>query len=84
MAEHYCVEDETNYDKSRTTYATVFDKLILGKMWNVGYHLDHHLYPGVPSYNLKKLHRELLKDNNYRSQSHLTHGYHKVIEECTV
>jgi fatty acid desaturase len=31
-------------------------------MCNENYHLEHHLYPGVPWYNLKRLHRELAPD----------------------
>jgi fatty acid desaturase len=29
---------------------------------NLNYHLEHHLFPGVPWYNLPKLHRVLLND----------------------
>ena len=32
---------------------------------NVGLHLDHHIFPSVPFYNLKKLHEILLKDPAY-------------------
>lgn len=42
---------------------------------NVGYHLEHHLYPGVPFYNLPKLHQLLMKEENYNSKAHLTQGY---------
>jgi fatty acid desaturase len=34
-------------------------------MCNINYHIEHHLYPGVPWYNLPKVH-ELLQDE-YRS-----------------
>jgi fatty acid desaturase len=29
---------------------------------NLNYHLEHHLFPGVPWYNLPKVHRLLLDD----------------------
>jgi fatty acid desaturase len=29
---------------------------------NLNYHLEHHLFPGVPWYNLPKVHRILLDD----------------------
>jgi fatty acid desaturase len=83
FAEHYCVENTNKYNGTRNTYTSLFDRVVLGQMWNVGYHLDHHLYPGVPSYNLKKLHTELLKDADYKESAHLTHGYVGVIRECT-
>jgi fatty acid desaturase len=31
-------------------------------MCNINYHLEHHLYPGVPWYNLPKVHRLLRED----------------------
>ncbi|MEX1139225.1 MAG: fatty acid desaturase [Bacteroidota bacterium] len=31
-------------------------------MCNINYHIEHHLYPGVPWYNLPKIHRLLQKE----------------------
>ncbi|MEM6835150.1 MAG: fatty acid desaturase family protein [Pseudomonadota bacterium] len=42
---------------------------------NLNYHLDHHLYPTVPFYRLKALHKALMTNPNYASQAHITHGY---------
>jgi len=30
--------------------------------WHMNWHLEHHMYAGVPCYNLKKLHRLLARD----------------------
>ena len=30
--------------------------------WNMNWHIEHHMYAGVPCYNLKKLHKELEAD----------------------
>lgn len=30
--------------------------------WRMNWHLEHHMYAGVPCYNLKKLHREVADD----------------------
>ncbi len=47
---------------TRTIYATTTEKiLICGSNFN--YHHEHHLYPGVPGYQLPRLHEELLKYN---------------------
>jgi len=42
---------------------------------NVGYHLEHHLYPGVPYYNLPKLHDLLMQESEYKDKAHITKGY---------
>lgn len=42
---------------------------------NVGYHLEHHLYPGVPFYHLPELHRMLMALPDYSSAAHITQGY---------
>ncbi|MEZ4777384.1 MAG: fatty acid desaturase family protein [Bacteroidia bacterium] len=41
----------------------------------VGYHLEHHLYPGVPFYHLPKLHKLLRKQEEFVEKAHLTQGY---------
>ena len=30
--------------------------------WRMNWHLEHHMYAGVPCYNLKKLHQEVAHD----------------------
>ncbi len=30
--------------------------------WRMNWHLEHHMYAGVPCYNLKKLHQVLVHD----------------------
>jgi fatty acid desaturase len=42
---------------------------------NVNFHLEHHLYPSVPFYNLPQLHRALMANPAYASRAHNTHGY---------
>ncbi len=51
---------------------------------NINYHLEHHLYPGVPFYNLPALQNVLMEDPKYRAEAHLTRGYSTgVLRECT-
>lgn len=50
---------------------------------DVNYHLDHHLYPSVPHYNLPELHRALMDNPEYRRRAHITHGYSTgLVREC--
>lgn len=31
--------------------------------WNMNYHIEHHMYPGVPFYNLPKLHKAIAHES---------------------
>ena len=42
------------------------------------YHLEHHMFPMVPSYNLKKLH-ELIKDQLPEPKYGLIDAYREII-----
>lgn len=75
VAEHF---GDLEYDHLLTATRSVkvnpFEAFIFAPH-NVGYHIEHHLYPGVPYYNLDKLHDLLMSDQAYRSKAHVTHGY---------
>lgn len=77
VAEHF---GELEYDdeltSSRTVKATAIERFFLAPH-NVGYHLEHHLYPGVPFYNLPALHELLMQEPGYRNKAHITQGYWK-------
>lgn len=75
VAEHF---GELAYDHSLTSTRTVKTNLIesfLLAPHNVGYHLEHHLYPAVPFYHLPKLHKLLMSQPEYKSKAHITQGY---------
>jgi len=85
FSEHGGLDNSSLYQRSRTLYTTLLDKTILGYAWNVGLHLDHHLFPGVPSYRLKKLHNIIKQLSPYKEHAHITkHGIFGVIKECTI
>lgn len=84
ILEHYG-DIKSNIEASRTVYPTLWDSIFLGYELNVTYHLDHHLFPSVPSWNAKKLHKELLKNKKYIDNAHITkNGIYGVFCECTV
>lgn len=75
VAEHF---GGLTYDNLLTSTRTVKPNLLerfFISPHHVGYHLEHHLYPGVPFYNLPKLHRLLIKQEGYVEKAHLTEGY---------
>lgn len=86
VSEHFGLEEQPdkNFSLTRTTYPTFIDKYLLSANWNGTYHLDHHLYPSVPSYRLKRLHKYLRNTSTYNKYAHITHsGYLGVFFECT-
>ena len=82
IAEHFAMPvREGVFAKTRTTIATVFERMFLVPK-NVGYHLEHHLYPSVTFFNLPKLHRLLMEKPTYHATAHVTRGYWRVVIEC--
>lgn len=82
VAEHF---GELAYDhlltSTRSVKANLLEQFFLAPH-NVGYHLEHHLYPGVPFYNLPELHKTLMKDSEYKGKAHVTQGYvHGLLNE---
>lgn len=83
VAEHF---GSMNYDDELGSTRTVFP--YFWERWffaphNIHYHLEHHLFPGVPFYNLPKLHALLMRDPAYRARAHMTRGYSTgVVREC--
>jgi len=81
IGEHYALEYDHIFRQTRTTYPTLLERLLIAPK-NIAYHLDHHLYPSVPFYNLPVLHQALLQHDEFRTQSHLTRSYLQVLGEC--
>ncbi len=55
MVEHFGIDASDDDAYSSRTYATRMP--ILNFVWNnLGYHNEHHKYPGIPWYNLKTFH----------------------------
>ena len=60
MSQHTLLEHET--DAVRGTRTILANRVVAFFMCNENYHLEHHLYPGVPWYNLPKVHDALERD----------------------
>lgn len=75
VAEHFGeLAYEHDLNSSRTVKPSLIEQFFIAPH-NVGYHLEHHLYPGVPYYNLPELHKMLMKQEAYESSAHITETY---------
>jgi fatty acid desaturase len=59
LAEHALTARTSRFTASRTVLS---NRVVAFFMCNLNYHVDHHLFPGVPWYNLRKLHAILAPD----------------------
>lgn len=59
IAEHAMVPNRDDLSNTRTTLSSAWWRWIMAPM-NVNYHLEHHIFPQVPWYNLPQVHRALL------------------------
>jgi len=60
-AQHYGLQKNSE-DIFKTTRTIYLNKILTFLNWNMNYHLEHHLYPSVPFYNLRMLNN--LVNNN--------------------
>lgn len=84
VAEHFgSMNYEVELDSTRTVRPHFWERLFFCPH-NINYHLEHHLYPGVPFYNLPALQKLLLTDPGYKSKAHFTRGYVTgLVRECS-
>jgi fatty acid desaturase len=71
IAEHGMTTGGNEFTDTRTVTT---HPIVSFMMCNINYHLEHHLYPGVPWYNLPKLHR-ILADDYRRAGSSVYSSY---------
>lgn len=85
VAEHYAgMEYKNELNSSRTVIAPLWERLLFSP-YGVNYHLEHHLYPSVPFYRLKELHKKLMQNSVFKEQAHITHGYTSgLFKESTI
>lgn len=83
IAEHACTTTggDDPFSHARTTYANWWERMTLAPYW-VNYHSEHHLFMGVPCYNLTKA-NQLLIEKGYGPRMTLAQGYGEVIRTVT-
>jgi len=71
LAEHTLTTSNNVFTETRTVTSNRFVSFMMN---NLNYHLDHHLFPGVPWYNLQRLHA-ILKDEYKAAGSSIYTSY---------
>tara|TARA_B100001093_G_C26247714_1_gene767213 strand:- start:55 stop:609 length:555 start_codon:yes stop_codon:yes gene_type:complete len=65
-------------DHRLTTREMYLNPILSFLYWKMEYHLTHHMFPTVPSYNLDKLHHHI-KDQLPRTNNGLIDAYREII-----
>ena len=65
-------------DHRLTTRTVKLNAFLSFLSWNMEYHLEHHIFSMVPSYNLKRLH-EAVKDQMPKPKNGLWDAYKEII-----
>ncbi|WP_372716883.1 fatty acid desaturase family protein [Novipirellula sp.] len=73
IAEHFGLANTHELNASRNYHCNWIETAIFAPH-NVSYHLDHHLFPSVPFYNLPQLHSRLMEQKLYAEHSHQSDG----------
>jgi fatty acid desaturase len=67
---------------TRTTVGGPIGKFLFAPH-NMAYHIEHHLYPAVPVFRLRKLHEILLRNPEFAARARVAQGYPALFRELT-
>ncbi|MEO9600092.1 fatty acid desaturase family protein [Parasphingorhabdus sp.] len=83
IAEHACTATGGNdpFSHARTTHANLLMRMALAPYW-VNYHSEHHMFMGVPCYNLVTAH-DLLIAKGYGARMIISKSYGDVLRTVT-
>ena len=65
-------------DHRYTTRSVRFNPIFSFLYWHMEYHVEHHMFPSVPSYNLPKL-SNLIKDQLPKANTSLYDAYKEIL-----
>jgi len=74
IAEHSKCNPDDELEGSRNIDVSLIERLIISP-FNKNYHLTHHLFPGIPFFNLKKATQELLKNSEFKGKACINRYY---------
>ncbi|MEM8712052.1 MAG: fatty acid desaturase [Planctomycetota bacterium] len=80
ISEHWAIPTIRHGIETRTLLLSPLGRLLFLPK-NMGYHLEHHLYPGVPFQRLPELHRALQAVPGHAERAHTTRGIPALVAE---
>ena len=83
VAEHSGIQGKELAMQTRTTTHGFFANLLLAPK-NISYHAEHHLYPGIPCYNLVKTHKVLFSIKEVENSFYVSKDYTSVFKDCII
>lgn len=82
QSERYSRDVIDNLRTTRTTTGSGLSQYLLIP-YNVSYHIEHHMFPSIPSFRLRDLHHKLLENPVYVTNAHITRGHRELFRELT-
>lgn len=74
ISEHFALSYADDFNQTRNVLSSGLEAFFFGPH-NIRYHLDHHLFPTVPQYNLPQLHAYLMTFPDYARSAHQNNSY---------
>jgi len=74
FAEHDLDGHADEFQRTRIVRGTWLERQLLAPL-NINYHVEHHLFPGVPLYRIPELHRLLMQQPEYRAAVRIWPSY---------
>lgn len=82
IAEHAMTPDPDDaLNNSRTTYGRWWERQLFAPL-NVNYHLEHHMLPTVPFYQLPKMHAALKQAGAFNGDAEVVETYAEVMRRA--
>lgn len=83
IAEHSGIDHKSHDLQTRTTTHGFLARIFLSPKF-ISYHNEHHIYPAIPYYNLRKVHRLLNENEILKENLHTSNSYMDVYKECII
>jgi fatty acid desaturase len=77
LSEHHALDRDRALARTRTVVLPWWSQPLLAPH-NINYHLEHHLFPNIPHYNLKRLHECLMQNKGFQEHAIIAQSYREV------